>query len=329
MSTGGGTTTTSTTQQSAPWAPAQPYLSDLLSQAQQTYNNSQGQTAYPDTVAGFSPQSLQAMNATAQRAMTGSPLLGAADQSVNRLLNPGAAPGTAALQSLARGYYDPGNAAAESFANPNNINPYLGAEFSAASQPVTDAVNAQFGLAGRTGSGANQQELTRNLGQLAANIYGSGYDSAANRALTASGQLSNNSFNQAGVMSNAANALNSQYNNQNNQSLAAAGLAPQLASQDYTDLQNLLNVGGAYDAYNQNVLNNQLAQWQYAQQQPWNILQSYGGAITGLGALGGTSSGTNTQTAPRQSLIPSLIGAGAGLALAPMTGGTSLLGSFF
>jgi phage terminase large subunit len=50
--------------------------------------------------------------------------------------------------------------------------------------------------------------------------------------------------------------------------------------------------------------------------QPWNILQAYSGAITGLGSLGGTSSGTSTQQQPQQSLLPSLIGAGGKIAAA-------------
>jgi hypothetical protein len=270
MSTGGGTTTTSTVQQSAPWEPAQPYLTDLLNQAQQTYYGAQGATAMPSDVAPFSPVTQQALNATAQRAATGSPLVSAADNATANLLNGNG----------------PGSAAEAYFTNPANINPYLNAQFSAASQPVIDAVNAQFGLAGRTGSGANQQELTRDLGQLAGSIYGSGYENAANRAVGAAGAL-------------------------NSQSLAAAGQAPQLASQDYADLQNLLNVGGAYDAQTQAQLNDQLQQWQYAQQQPWNILQAYSGDITGLGSLGGTSSGTSSQRVPGQSLIPSLIGSAA------------------
>lgn len=345
MSTGGGTTTTNTVQNSAPWGPMQPYLTDLASQAQSLQASQQGQTAMPSSVAGFSPVTQQALDATAQRAMTGSPLVSAADQSANNLMTPGMAPGMATLTGQLSGYADPGNAYAMAGAGSNpalnqaaNIlaansgpNPYLDQMYQAASQPVIDQVNAQFGLAGRTGSAANQQELTRDLGNLAGNIYGSNYlaeqqlgqnaasqlasigQNLASRQLTAGNQLSANALNQANISANAANALNSQYNTGNNLALSAAGLAPQLASLDYTDLQNLLNVGGAYDALNQNVLNNQLQQWQYAQQQPWNILNAYGGVVSGLGALGGTSSGSSSQTVPGQSLIPTLIGSGAKL----------------
>jgi membrane-associated PAP2 superfamily phosphatase len=39
-----------------------------------------------------------------------------------------------------------------------------------------------------------------------------------------------------------------------------------------------------------------LAAWQYQQQQPWNILAAYGGALTGIGALGSSSSGKSSGT---------------------------------
>jgi phage terminase large subunit len=153
----------------------------------------------------------------------------------------------------------------------------------------------------------------------AAGTLGNLSEDQANRLLSAGSQLSGDAQNQASLIGSAANNLNSGL-------LSAAGLAPQLASSDYTDLQNLLNVGGAYDSYNQNVLNSQLAAWQYAQQQPWNILQAYSGAITGLGSLGGTSSGVTTQQQPQQSLLPSLIGAGGAVLGSPMTSifGTAL-----
>jgi hypothetical protein len=217
------------------------------------------------------------------------------------------------------------------------VNPYLDQMFSAESKPVIDAVNAQAGMAGRTGSGAQQQLLTQNLGQLAGQVYGqnflneqqlglSAYNDQANtlgsaanilsglgqnqasRQLQAGNQLSANAANQANVIGGAANNLNNLFNTQNQQAIQGATVAPTLAGQDYTDLQNMLTAGGAYDTQSQNKLNSLLSQFQYSQQQPWNILSGYAGAISGLGGLGGSSTGTTTQ--PSQSGIPSLIGTG-------------------
>jgi len=341
MQSGGGTTTT--TQKSDPWSGAQPYLTDLMSQAQQTYQNAQGNNQLPPTYAGPSATTQSALQDIVSRAQNGSPLIGAADQSLTNILQPKTAPGSDALQGLLSGYSDPGNAYTQAGAGSNGAlnaatnvlaankgpNPYLDQMFSAESQPVIDAVNAQAGLAGRTGSGADQQLLTRNLGQLAGQVYGSNYlgeqqlgqnaasilsgigENAAQRQLSAGGQLSANALNQAGVQAGAANALNSNFNTQNQQALQAAGFAPSLAGQDYTDLQNMLTAGGAYDTQAQNQLNSILNQYQYSQQQPWNILSGYAGAISGLGGLGGSSTGTSTQ--PSQSALPSLIGTGVSM----------------
>lgn len=330
MNGGGGTTTT--TQNSSPWIGAQPYLEDLMGKAQQTYDAAQGQNQLPPTYAGPSDTTKNALQGIVQRAQNGSPLINTADQSLSNILQPKTSPGTDALQSLISGN-NPGAAYTQAGAGSNGAlnaatnvlsantgpNPYLDQMFNAESQPVIDAVNAQAGSAGRTGSGADQQLLTRNLGQLAGQVYGSNYlgeqqlgqnaasilsgigENQAQRQLAAGGQLSSNILNAAG-------GLNNQFNTQNQQALTAAGFAPSLAGQDYTDLQNMLTAGGAYDTQSQNRLNSILQQFQYSQQQPWNILSGYAGSISGLGGLGGSSSGTSTQ--PSQSGIPGLIGTG-------------------
>jgi len=63
MSTGGGTTTQTTVQNSAPWGPAQPYLTDLMSQAQNLYNTSSQDRSYApfNTVAPLPDQTQGAL----------------------------------------------------------------------------------------------------------------------------------------------------------------------------------------------------------------------------------------------------------------------------
>lgn len=270
---GGGGTSTNTVQNSEPWKGAQPYLTDLMSQGQQIYDSQKGQNNYApfNTVVQPSAQTNTGIDLTTQRALQGSPVTDAADASLTGVLN-GSSPGSSAL---------------DYFANPGNINPYLTSQFNAASKPVIDAVNAQFSQGGRTGSVANQDALTRSLGDLSSNIFSSGYENAANRALTA-GQASNQGR------------------------IQASAIAPSVAGADYTDLQNLLNVGGAKDAQSQNQINDLLTRWSYQNQQPWNILNQYGGAISGLGSLGGTTTSTGKNSGQDQT--PSLIGGGLSLA---------------
>lgn len=50
---------------------------------------------------------------------------------------------------------------------------------------VSDRVNSQFGLAGRTGSGAHQQLMTEGLGDVANQMYSDNFQQNANRALQA------------------------------------------------------------------------------------------------------------------------------------------------
>lgn len=318
---GGGDNTSTQQSTSAPSAFAQPYLTDLMSQAKTLYN--QGSQYAPfSTVAPFSDQTLQGLNMTQNAAQQGSPLTDAAGGSLTNLLQARTAPGAGTLQSLMGGYSDPGQSTMSQWANTSNINPYLDAQYKAASQPVTDSVNSQFSQAGRTGSTANQNALTDRLGALSANIYGTGYENAANRSMTAAGQLSSAAGQQANIRGNAANMLNSYDTSQGNQRIAAATLAPTLDNQQYAGAQNMLNVGGAYDSQANKYIQDALSRWNYGQDQPWNLLSRYAGNTAGLGNLGTTTTGTTT--APSPSILPSLAGAGVNLLGSPTSSGGSL-----
>jgi|ERR1019366_5695190 hypothetical protein len=90
------------------------YLTDLMSHAQQTYQNAQGQTNYNNgnpTVAPQSPTTQAGMALTTQRALDGSPVTNAADSSLTNILSGGA--------------QSPGNATLSNIANNGNPNPYL------------------------------------------------------------------------------------------------------------------------------------------------------------------------------------------------------------
>ena len=285
---GGGDNTTTATSDAAPWSAAQPYLQDLMGQAKSLY--SQGSQNAPfSTVAPFSPQTIQGLDATQQRALNGSPVMNAANDSITNLLQARTAPGQDVLSQ---------------WADPSKINPYLDQQYNAASRPVIDSVNAQFSQGGRTGSVANQNALTDRLGALSANIYGTGYENAANRSV------------------GAANMLNNNYNTQASQRIAAGTLAPALANNDYTDLQNLLNVGQKYDTQAGNYINDALGRWNYNQDQPWTLLSRYAGNVAGLGGQGGTK--TSSETAPTQSMVPNLLGAGVNLLGSNTSNGSSL-----
>lgn len=353
----GGNNTTTTQSTSQPSSLAQPYLNDLMSQAKGLYN--QGSSYAPfNTVAPFSPATLQGLQMTQDRAQNGSPVMNAANNSLTNLLQAQTSPGSDYLSSMLGNYQQPGQNAATGnaqtlangggpgsstmaqWADSSNINPYLNAQFQAASKPVIDSVNAQFSQAGRTGSVANQDALATRLGDLSSNIFANGYDNAANRSLNAAGQQQNNALQGANLLgslsqndtsnrlqsntlqANIANLLNSNQIARGNQQIAGATVAPSLANQDWTNIQNQLQAGNAYDTQAQNYINDALSRWNYSQDQPWTLLQRYAGGTAGLPGLGQTTSGTTTQ--PTQSALPAALGAGVNLLSSQGSNGASL-----
>lgn len=145
--------------------------------AQQGYNLSQQPyQAYPyETVAPFTQDQNAAMDQVRQRAMSGSPVVNAAQQQQ--------------LDTINGQYLDP------------NTNPYLQQTYDQAADRVTDSfargtaaqTDARFARAGAFGGsawnemqGANQQALGDSLGGLAANIYGNNYANERSRQQQAS-----------------------------------------------------------------------------------------------------------------------------------------------
>jgi hypothetical protein len=227
MSSGGGGTT-QTIQQADPWSGAQPYLKDIMGQAQNAYIQSQGNTYYPgSTVVPFSPETEAGLGAITNRATQGSPLNAAAQGQIQSTIN--------------GDYLDPTN------------NPAYGGLM----QDVRNQVNSQFGTAGRTGSGAHTGVMTRGM-------------------MDAGGRL---------------------YEQERKNQLNATTIAPTLAATDYNDASALLGVGAQREGLGQQYVDDQLARYNYAQQQPWMNLNNYSGAVSGLGSLGGT----NTITSPGSS----------------------------
>lgn len=295
----GGSQSTNTVQNADPWSGAQPYLKDVMSQAQGLFR--QGSQYAPfSTVTPYSPVTQQALGLTQQRALNGSPVSSAANSAVTDILGGSAFNG------------NPANSTLLNIANGStlNSNPYIDQNFNAAARGVADNVNAVFGGAGRGGSGTNQDFLGKNLSDLAANMYGQNFTNQQQAQQQALSQLSQN------------------YTTGQQQELQGAALSPSLAGQDYTDLQNLLSVGGAYDSQAQQYTQDALNRWNFTQQQPWQNLANYSSAVSGLG-LGAYGTKNTTETQPGQSLLPTLIGGGLGLLAAPFTGGTSLLGTIF
>ena len=299
MSGGGGSSTT--VQKSDPWAGQQPYLSDVFSGAQGTYNQYAGNPA--SSVAGFTPMQQQAMGLT---------------QGVANGTNFGNASGVnnAAgnyTTNLLNGNYlnsNPGNASFSKFANGEMLNnPYMSGMANAAADSITRAYQnatapqtaSAFAGSGRYGSGAyqnavsqNQQDLATQLGNSMNNLYGGMYQS------------------NMGNMLQGAQGLSQNYNTAAQQQLAGAANAPNVVNSVNGAISNLYNMGGNQQALQQQQIN-----------APWQLLNNYSNLIQGQ--YGGNMT-TNTPYYTNQAM-GALGGAMGGAALGSMMSSGSSMGT--
>jgi hypothetical protein len=149
-------------------------------------------------------------------------------------------------------------------------NPYFAQMAQRVSDAVTPQVNSQFAQAGRYGSGAHAgalgQALGREIGALAYQNYG---EERANQ-------------------------------------LRAAALAPELAAQDYADIDRLAAVGAGREATAQALIDADIARFNFQQSLPFNKLAQYQDLIAG------DYGGTRTETL-QQRRVPSTLDALGGL----------------
>jgi hypothetical protein len=235
MSGGGGSQTTQNTIQKAdPWSGVQPYLKGGLADLSKWYSSSAGRSYFPgSTVVPFSPFTEQALGATAQRAMDGSPVTAAAKNNITSTLN-------------------------GDFLDPSS-NPWLSSTYDLAAGKVRAGLDSQFNSSGGYGGSLHQGAMADNLGDLATKIYGGNY------AQERSNQMQANLF------------------------------APSLANQDYFDMGQLANVGQAYEGQAKNYLDDSMARYNFAQNEPFNRLQQFFSIANPVAGQGGTTSSTTTQ----------------------------------
>lgn len=137
------------TTSNAPWAGVQPYMSDAFSRAQSLASQQ-------------SPNAMQTQSydMTKQLATNGDPM----NQSANNLNN----------QTLSGAFLSP------------DSNPYLKQNVNTALDAVQSRVNSQFS-GNNYGSSANQETLTRNLADTAAQMYGQNYANERGNQMAAMG----------------------------------------------------------------------------------------------------------------------------------------------
>ena len=220
MSLGGSEQTGVQTTTQLPPSYVLPQLAYGANEAQRMYSAGTGFGYYPEnTVAGFSPEQQMAMTLQGNRALSGSPL-------------------TREGQSLGL------NTLRGDFLGSN---PYFQ---QAVLDPITDQVQGTFSRAGRLGSGANQNALTRAL----------------------------------------STPLMQNYENERSRQNAMLSNVPSLANQDYTDYAQLAAVGQNRQNQAQRQIEANKSRFDFLQAAPQQRLGTFLGNLNAAAGNAGTTS---------------------------------------
>lgn len=270
----GSKTKTVTKQETSPWAPAIPYLTDVMSRAGSLISQGQDDTFFPfSTTVPFSNQSEEAMGLIEERARNGSPLIDTANAQIQGMM-------TGNFSTSPFADYLTGTAQGDNL----NGNPWLDTMFDHAADRVTNRINGTAGLRGRAGSGAHQQMLQTGLGKLANGIYAQNYQQERNRQIDA--------------ITNLQNAWESDYTRRMN----AVGAAESLAMVPYQDAGFLNTVGAQRETQAQSQLTDLQGRHTFEQMHPWQLLTLYSAALQGMGQQGGNINTNQTITEKKSGL---------------------------
>jgi hypothetical protein len=168
--------------------------------------------------------------------------------------------------------------------------------FQGAFQPAAQAAQTQF------------QQTLGDIGSKAslAGRYGSGaMGSLQDRATGAFGQQLANTAGQLAYQN---------YADERNRQQQAIGMAPQMASADYQDIQNMLQAGQIREGYQGQQMQSDMAKFNFLQNQPQQNLQNYLSLVYGnpLGRVGQSTSSGAADTSTLQNVL-GLAAVGGGL----------------
>jgi hypothetical protein len=264
-SSSGNQRTTTTTE---PPAFIRPFMEYGAQQSRALYETGGPQYYQGNTVVPFSQQTERALGMTEQRALNGSPVTNAAQNYATDTLTstPASQFGTAS---------NPYASSANPYGSVNN--PYLDATFNKAADTVQNRLESQFAGSGRNVA-ASRPANTEALNDLATNIYGGAYENERNRGLSFDQQ-------QLGIGASGYESererMAQDLDRQRSMQFGVAGLAPQLANQDYVDINALQGVGGQVEDLTGRLMEDQAARWDFSQNAPQMNLDNYIARVTG------------------------------------------------
>ena len=350
MSSGGGNQTT--TSRTEPYAPAEPYLQDILGEASNIYRSGVGRSFFPgSTVVPFANQTQEALNLQQAQALEqaqDSPLQAQAAQTFGQFAQ---SPMSSYTGRMGTGFGSsmPGmttQGLGSSYAGLTPQTDYLSGIREGITSDVLGSVQSQFGGMGRTGtSPAAQQAAARGFTQAYAPIAQSAAEAERAR------ELSSRESDIARMQSGGESALSRLYGGsqadiaRQQQAREASlgrmftgaqqlpGLQDTMDARRLAGIQGIMGVGGAYEDLAGRNLQDRLNRYQFEQQSPYSRLANFISPITSIAALRNPEYQYGMQPSP---LTSAYGGAQAGYNIGNMFGygpagaiAGGLLGGFF
>lgn len=312
MSGGGSTQSQSKSETKDVWAPAQPYITDILGKAQGLYNSGAGTQTWGGPVnAGFNPQQWDALTATQNMANQnqgrynpvvgnatgmagGNGLTAAYDQPMNTFRDVASG---AALPTAAQTYLT-GMAGSD-----GSTNPWLTKMLDANASRIGNRVSSAMSGAGRYGSFGHGDAMARSINESNLPLLSQAYEADQGRKIQAAGLIDQSrraaDATQLAGATGQTGILN--FGQQNAQGWA--GMLPALNNLQYDASNRSLGIGGMMQAQNQAQIDAERARFEQNQNIPWTSLGKYAGVFGNIApsfANAGTTTGTATGKTEKQ-----------------------------
>lgn len=288
MGKGGKQTTTETKE---PWAPARPYLENVMGEAKRLYDTGAGFKPWQgDFVADMSGDTTLGMNNIRNIATSGSPFIDATYGKMTDIMNREGI--SSNMERSMAPLWDAANGVGL-----KETNPYLQGLLNQSDDAIMSKVASMASGSGRYGSGAMGSTLGKAMGDSRNNILYQNWDAERRRQLDAAGYLT------------------STYGQGLDRTNTIASMGGNLEALRYDPAMRLLGIGGMLDQRAQAELEGEISRWDAEQNAPWQRLSAYNTIVAPMGQQGGTI----TQVAPKQKsgnpITGGLGGAMTGLAL--------------
>jgi hypothetical protein len=242
---------TVTTSSNAPWSDAQPFMRSAMNEAQNLYNNDVGFRPYTGQMqAGLDGRTTDALGSA---------------ESIARQGNQGFRGAFDALSGMASGQ---GMGAED---------PYLTTMLDANARTTANRVNSSMSGAGRYGSGAHTELLSRGITEATAPLLYQANEAGRQRQMQ------------------------------------AAQMLPQAYDAQFAPSRQLAGIGDFYQGREQEQINNLIARHDQAENRPWQLLAQANAIYGGAGAMGGTGTRMTPYQGPStaQSALGGAIAGGA------------------